>query len=182
MTNAPVCLPVLRLLVGCRAGYGVFVRGTSLSTESAWKQQYVPNFACKQCAAGEVPFLPGSNLELVWDGHTWAIQLIHDGQQSSAKHAWAAGIELMTNVSMLAAADADVAATAAAAAEGLTGGETVAAEVQGYAEPTAAAVQSWYGKAELSYAHEGGYVAPPVYPGQCVPCPEGSTQQGWTCK
>jgi hypothetical protein len=172
----------LCLFAGCRSGYGVYVRGTSLSTEHAWKQQYVQNFACKQCPPGEVAFLPGSNLELVWDGETWTIQLIHDGQQSMTKKiaVRAAGIEPGTNASMLAATAA--AADVAAAAQGVTGEEEFAAEVQGYAELTAAAVQSWYGKAQLSFAHEGGYVAPPVYPGQCVPCPEGSTQQGQTCK
>jgi hypothetical protein len=154
-----------------------------LSTEHAWKQQYVQNFACKQCPPGYVPFLPGSNLELVWDGKTWTIQLIHDSQRSRAEKLGVrvAGIESVANATMLAAAAA-AAADVAAAEQGVFAGQGVAAEVQGYAEPTAAAVQSWYGKAELSYAHEGGYVAPPVYPGQCVPCPEGSTQQGWTCK
>lgn len=147
---------------GCRDGYGVFVRGSSQSTEYAWKKQYVENFACKPCPAGEVPFVPGSNLELVWDGKHWEIQPVN----CTGIPAHMAGLEPATNASLLAAA---------------------AAEAFGYdakSTTTAAAVQSWYGRASGSYGYHpyGRYMPPPVFPGQCVPCPEGTWQEGWTCE
>lgn len=147
---------------GCRDGYGVFVRGSSQSTEYAWKKQYVENFACKPCPAGEVPFVPGSNLELVWDGKHWQIQPVNCTGIPSVRMA---GLEPAINASLLALA---------------------AAEAFGYdaQSTTAAAVQSWYGKAYGSYGYRpyGAYMPPPVFPGQCVPCPEGTMQEGWTCE
>jgi hypothetical protein len=69
---------------------------------------------------------------------------------------------------------------AAAAAAGVVAPATVQAEGQGPIRLTAAAVQSWYTKAASAYERYG--VEPPVYPGQCVPCPEGSVQSGAACK
>lgn len=77
----------------------------------------------------------------------------------------------------LAAAAADAAAAAAA---GQVAPAPVQAEGQEPIRLTAAAVQSWYTKAASAYERYG--VEPPVYPGQCVPCPEGSVQSGAACR
>lgn len=178
------------MAAGCRNGYGVYVWGSSQSREQAWKHQYVDNFACKQCAPGEVPFLPGSNLELVCDGDTWTIQLIHTGSShSSGQSAWYGTPDepdADVQVSLQGGAPSVAVAAAASASEAAAATAADAARLAYFSEPQSAAVQSFYAKvayySDYYSGHHGGCSEPPVYPGQCVMCPEGSHQEGYRCE
>lgn len=169
------------LCAGCRNGFGVFVRGSTQSTEQAWKRQYIDNFSCRRCPSGSVPFLPGSNLELVWDGSTWTIQLIDDGTGKRTVSAELAVLVGSTgSPAELLSGGGSVTVQAAAESVGEELGAD--AQVQAYSPTTAAAIQTWYQKAYTSDDQGQGYVAPPVFPGQCVQCPDGSQQDGYRCE
>jgi hypothetical protein len=169
------------LCAGCRNGFGVFVRGSTQSTEQAWKRQYVDNFSCRRCPSGSVPFLPGSNLELVWDGSTWTIQLIDDGSGNRTVSAELA-VLVGSKGSPAELLSGGGSVTVQAAAESVGEELGAAAQVQAYSPTTAAALQSWYQKAYTSDGNGGGYMAPPVFPGQCVQCPDASQQDGYRCE
>lgn len=165
------------MLSGCRAGYGIFVWGSSQPREQAWKRGYVENFACKQCAPGEVPFLPGSNIELVCDGSSWTIQLINDGTGDSTEAALQAAKPRTSNITAALTAAATVAAAAETAVDA-----NIASDWGGFPEMSQEAISQWYNNGAEYYGDQGGCGEPPVFPGECVQCPEGSHQDGFRCK
>jgi hypothetical protein len=119
----------------------------------------------------------------------WTIQLIDSSPLPLAAAAEALTADPTGNASIAISLAATTAAAAEATAADATATEaaagSTAAAVQQYVEPTAAAVQSWYAQATYAHGGEGGntrYVEPPVFPGQCVPCPMGCIQQGYRCK
>jgi hypothetical protein len=143
---------------GCKAGFGIFPTYPNQTCSHGWQWQYVKHFECKTCPAGSVPFLPGSNLELVWDGSKWTIRLMK-APRSSAVLAHGSGF---------------VDGSDAGSDEDGAGDEGVA--VFGDGGYTQAAYSSEQDDEKL--------VEPPVCPGQCVECPEGSfpSQDGTKCE
>jgi hypothetical protein len=137
----------LHCLSGCAEGYGVFPVGSSSGNpaEQFWKHEYIKNFVCQQCPEGKVPFVEGSNLELVWDGATWTLRLIDNGT-SRIRGAQQRGAR--------------------------TAGGVLSSE-EGY---------SWYGRAYPAYSQGADVLQPPYFIGQCVPCPQGSYQDGLRCE
>jgi hypothetical protein len=124
------------------------------------------SFICKECGENEVPFIPGSNLELVWDGSSWTLRLIDNGQGAKRGKA-ASGAK---------------GAKRASSGSGRKPQDKLASlirkvEVQRTEDQPAAAAAA--GTAD--WGQDGG-VALPYYQGQCVQCPEGSHVEGNMCK
>jgi hypothetical protein len=46
----------------------------SAAVSAAWASSYIRRFTCKACSPNAVPFLPGSNLLVAWNGATWSIR------------------------------------------------------------------------------------------------------------
>lgn len=174
---------------GCADGYGVLAAGDSgQSRAAAWKQHYVEHFSCEHCPEGWVPLLPGSNLELVWNG-TWSIRLIDGGSsrtgmsmraiRARSRNRVRGGDSNSQQALMLSPSDAS------ALAPGEVALTTAAAQDQGDPELGSQAVQLWYSSVHDGYSYykdDGSWFQPPVYPGECVKCPEGSFQVGRECK
>jgi hypothetical protein len=208
---------------GCADGYGLFFKGSKpysySEAQGPWKEPHTP-FYCKQCPPGEVPFLPGSNLELVWDGTTWTLQLVDQGGSRRgrrggrpgsgsgmhattaaahatqlAKAASAAGLAATKAAGGNAGAAATTASTAAESA-GTQAAATQAVEPQGsYGQydhgyypsypsyPShPPSYPSYPSYPDHGYDHVHDDFKTPLYPGQCVACPDGSYQVDNSCK
>jgi hypothetical protein len=149
-----------------------------------------------------VPFIPGSNLELVWDGTSWTLRLIIDNGQSAKRGQAGSGTNKGAkgaNSGSKAGSGTNKGAKGANSGSGRKPDDKLAslkpddklaslirkdklaslirtAKVQSTEDqPTAAAA------AAAEWGQDGG-MAPPYYQGQCVPCPEGSHVEGNMCE
>jgi hypothetical protein len=171
-----------------------------------WQQGYVDvDHSCKTCPAGQVPFQPGSNLQLAWDGADWWIEVIDtspgagDGDGDGGRGS--PGFTVPRAQAAAAAASARVRAKAAAAAVPPAPGSAAAAAARPMRPLASAQQQQQYDGAELGdlttkvlpahapdwyqhgyQHHDGQHVSPPLYPGQCVTCPDGSYADGDQCE
>jgi hypothetical protein len=167
------------------------------SYEAYWEKQYLDgDYACHTCPAGQVPFLPGSNLQLVWDGLDWWIELIDytplRAQSATAAAAVPPGAKKPAAKAAAAAVAPPPGSAAVAAARPATAARIQQADEAESAVSPAHAYgkdsydSSWYKRGckdyQGEYHHDDHYVAPPLYPGQCVTCPEGSYQDGYECE
>lgn len=150
---------------------------TGSPADPAWQHDDIKHFVCQECPAGEVPFVEGSNLELVWDGATWTLRLIDNGVSRirGAQHQ-------MGHPAGLGAAAPSNEAAAAAAADVLMSATPRLAVVTSEGTAGLLSVEGWYERAYPAYSQGTDIPQPPYFIGQCVPCPVGSFQDGLRCK
>lgn len=194
---------------GCRDGYGVVYTNSTSSKADLWKllgtgeRQSLRAFTCEQCAEGQVPFVPGSNLELVWDGSSWVLRLIDDGSSArkgakkggnGAKKGGDGGKKGGNGVKNGASGakkdggrqqpggNSNEVNRMPGSSGSSRGGDlrrTSSKDKLGML--VGAGVQSVEEYTYSSWSQDGG-IAPPYYPGECVTCPEGSHVEGNMCE
>jgi hypothetical protein len=153
---------------------------TGSPAEHAWKHDTIKHFMCQECPEGEVPFVEGSNLELVWDGATWTVRLIDNG--SSRIRGVQHTIVQIAGPAEAAAANAAAAATTTAAADRSMPATPQQAVLTTEGTAGLLSGEGWYDRAYPAYSQGADISQPPYFLGQCVPCPEGSFQDGLRCK
>lgn len=156
---------------GCAAGFGtVFTSNATIVVGNITK--VIPQFACVQCAAGEVPLGPDSNLRPSFSNGTWTLVLINSA----------------TITKTVTGAPVDGVAVASRRAGG-QGGKP--GGPGGKFSPNRPAPRPDGGNSDRFGGLDGprfdhgdwgfdgrgfkGTGRPPNAPGQCVACPEGST-------
>jgi hypothetical protein len=94
---------VVSAVVGCVDGHGVVARGSkTAAAQTAWAStHYVRSFTCQACGPNQVPFLPGSNVLVVWDGATWGVKCASSsssGQNTQAPAVPPSNVELSSGL------------------------------------------------------------------------------------
>jgi hypothetical protein len=166
------------------------------------QRQSLRAFTCKKCAEGQVPFGPGSNLELVWDGSSWVLRLIDDGSSARQKNAKKKGGNGGAKKGGNSGAkqggngaknggsrqqspeddlDWDDRMHVSSGSSSRGGDFRRVSSGDKLGMLVGAEVQSAEEYTYSSWSQDGG-IAPPYYPGECVTCPNGSHVEGNMCE